>query len=76
MQRYLRRDPSLLSLIGEESTHDVHIPCELVAADVVAGPGDMRDLEVRHECLERRGTLIGDDRAALGVAGDQQRRDR
>jgi hypothetical protein len=40
----------------------------------VASPRDVRNLEVGYKCLEHRGTYFSDDRAALGVSGDQQRR--
>ena len=59
--------------MGEESTHDVYIPCELVAADVVTRRRDIPYLELGHERLERRGSGIGNDGAALGVARDQKR---
>ena len=43
--------------LGQKTAHDLHIVGELLAADVVPGPGNVHRLKLRHHRLQGCGGL-------------------
>ena len=64
----------LFNQLAEEGAYHLHETHELIAPDVVTGPGDVRNAERRRQRLQGGGMLLGDDCASLWITRDQQYR--
>ncbi len=58
--------------LGEEAAHDLQVLGEVITADAVARPRDVRHAEVGDQFLQCGGVALRDDRTVRRIARNQQ----